>query len=317
MPPKSDSSDCWCVLGLDRAPARRRSTRPRATGSTSAYRRGTNRKSIPAAAAMKTTTSPTSSRPRPCSTQPSEREQRDRVRDGVQADVSGSTGARRGARRRGRSRPSPNTGRAAAPRSIQTSRRDQEERRDVEHVPLLDPERLLGGEDRDLERRARRPRRGRRDEDLLRPRRARAGRTRAASSAANGHDAERRGRARTTWYRNHRVDVARRVVRRARDLVGAEDAERRPAARELLDRARRRAAPSTIQYVASARSARDGRRAPATSSSGAARIAGTSAIACARVRYASRRAASSRNCCPALGRSSRRTSASTRREEDG
>ena len=124
--------------------------------------------------------------------------------------------------------------------------RDQEERRDVEHVPLLDAERLLGGERRRPRARARRT-----------ALRAAATKTRSRSVEPARHqrehdqrrerdDAEREVELRRRGRANHLRDLAHRVVARARDLVGAEDAERRaPRARAGRPRSRERRATAS------------------------------------------------------------------------
>ena len=110
--------------------------------------------------------------------------------------------------------------------------RDQEQRRDVEHVPLLDAQRLLGREGGDLEHDPERERDARRRGTPARCADGRASSAVRTTSATNGTTPS--DRIELLPVVDQPVeDAAGRVAGVAGDLVRAEDAEHRRAARDL------------------------------------------------------------------------------------
>ena len=176
---------------------------------------------------------------------------------------------------------------AAAPRSTQSEQRDQEERRDVEQVPLLDAQRVARRERGDLDEQPRREhgrcRRGTRARAGSRLGRERAG---AAGSAANGTTPSERSSS-ATWQKSQREHLDEVVRLLAGDAVRAEQVERRAAAHDLRERGR-----ATAAAAGQPRTAADQRARPTGARRRRARAAraaspGRSTSACARVTNAS------------------------------
>ena len=117
--------------------------------------------------------------------------------------------------------------------------RDQEERRDVEDVPLLDPQRMARGERGDQDEHQRREHAGAGEERPARASRARHERE-EEQERGEREDAEREVELRHVPEEpaQHLHDVVRLL---AGGAVGAEEVERRAAARKLRDE--RRAGP--------------------------------------------------------------------------
>ena len=161
-----------------------------------------------------------------------ERQQRRRVRDRRQADQLRVR--QRGDERNRACRDRPGDG--ARPRAQPFDpehQRGQEQRGDIEHVPLLDPQRLLGGERRDLEHEPEREGDGGCQERPLGAGPA-ARRQREDDERDERHDPERQDQL-LPVVQPPVEDAADGVPGVAGDLVGAEHAEDRGAARDLHD----------------------------------------------------------------------------------